>query len=539
MPVPALNGLRRAYAATLLVTLGFKLWLAAVFPLTGDEAYFMYWGVFPDAGFYDHPPMVGWLLALLLKWSAAEWVLRLPAVLLAPLLSLVVLALLRPLDEARAWLAATAFLLVPIEVWNVFITTDTPLAFWSFLSVAAFATALRPRQPGVDGTDAGRRWAWFALAGVFLGLALLSKYFAGLLAIAYGVYALASPRAEKPWRGVLLAWAVALPFLGFNFLWNYENCWANLMFNLYNRHGDAGWSLQTPALYLLTLLYVLSPVALLQLMRGRAVPLLPAGERMLRFVFVCAAFPLAAFCALSLIKQIGLHWVLSFVPVMFVLFGLMLSRAQLVRSVLFLACFSLIHISAMLVTANLPLETWKHTRIYDGLVYTVEADELVRALRPFAGEFEMAADGYSPAVTISYRAARAGLKGAGLARGDDTAAWRRNYFFVFGTASSHARHDDILTDFRALSGTNILVLRKNAPQPGEYAPYFQSVEERQLVVRGVTFHLVLGRGFDYAAYRERVLVPLAARYYRIPAYLPQGHCDFCARYLSQQSCPLR
>ncbi len=530
-----LSGLRRGYAAALILTLAFRLWLAAVFPFTGDEAYFTYWGVFAEAGFYDHPPMIGWLLALLLKLSAAEWVLRLPAVLLAPALSLVVLAMLRPFDEARAWLAATAFLLVPLEVWNVFITTDTPLALWSILSVAAFGSALRAG----DGAPGPRSFSWFVLAGVFLGLALLSKYFAGLLAIAYGVYALVSPRRDKPWRGVLLVWAVALPFLGFNFLWNYENCWANLMFNLYNRHGDAGWSWRTPLLYLASVLYALSPVALLQLLRGQGGPALPADDKLLRFIFVCTAFPFVAFAALSLVKQIGLHWVLSFVPVAFVFFGLLLSRAQLARSVMYLGCFSLLHVSAVLVVANLPLETWKNTRIYDGLVYTVETDQLVQALRPYAAEFEMAADGYSPAVTISYHAARAGLKGAALRHGDDTAAWRRNYFLVFGSASSHARHDDILTDFRALGGRNILVLRKNAPQPGEYAAYFKTVEERRIVVRGVTYHLVLGRGFDYAVYRERVLAPLAARYYRIPAYLPQGHCDFCQRYLAQPYCPVR
>jgi hypothetical protein len=216
-----------------------------------------------------------------------------------------------------------------------------------------------------------------------------------------------------------------------------------------------------------------------------------------------------------------------------------LSRAQLARSVVYLGCFSLLHVAAVLVVANLPLETWKNSRIYDGLVYTVETDQLVKALRPYAAEFEMAADGYSPAVTISYEAARAGLKGSGLQAGDDTAAWRRNYFLVFGTASSHARHDDILTDFRPLDGRNILVLRKNAPQAGEYAPYFKSVEYRSFTVRGATFHMVLGRGFDYPAYRERILVPLVERYYRIPAYLPQGRCDFCERYLSQQYCPVR
>ena len=41
----------------------FRLWLSAVFPFTGDEAYFVDWGRHPDWGFYDHPPMVGWWLA--------------------------------------------------------------------------------------------------------------------------------------------------------------------------------------------------------------------------------------------------------------------------------------------------------------------------------------------------------------------------------------------------------------------------------------------------------------------------------------------
>jgi hypothetical protein len=26
------------------------------------EAFFYQWGVYPDWGYYDHPPMVGWLL---------------------------------------------------------------------------------------------------------------------------------------------------------------------------------------------------------------------------------------------------------------------------------------------------------------------------------------------------------------------------------------------------------------------------------------------------------------------------------------------
>jgi hypothetical protein len=44
--------------------------------------------------------------------------------------------------------------------------------------------------------------------------------------------------------------------------WNSGHCWPNYMFNFVNRHGDAGWSLKTPLLYLVTLVYVLGPPVL-------------------------------------------------------------------------------------------------------------------------------------------------------------------------------------------------------------------------------------------------------------------------------------
>ena len=78
-----------------------------------------------------------------------------------------------------------------------------------------------------------------------------------------------SPKGDRRWKGLLLAYAAALPFVAFNLYWNYENCWDNLMFNLYNRHGDAGLSWRTPMLYLATVLYTLSPVALFTLARQR------------------------------------------------------------------------------------------------------------------------------------------------------------------------------------------------------------------------------------------------------------------------------
>ncbi|MCX7142152.1 MAG: glycosyltransferase family 39 protein [Proteobacteria bacterium] len=500
--------LRAAFYGTLALTLAFKFWLAGTLPMTGDEAYFIYWGVYPELGFYDHPPMVGWFLALLLQMSRAEWVLRLPVIVLPALMAFAMLRYLRPVEEGKAYLAALAFLLLPVNVWNVLITTDTPLVLFSFLSALCFAAALR-RQSQL----------YFAVSGAMLGLAFLSKYFAVLLGFVYLAYVVLQPAGRRDLRGLATLVVCVLPFALFNAWWNYEHCWANLQFNVYNRHDDAGWSLRTPALYLLSVLYMLSPVALYQFWRGRAALSPKTTDARARFFMLAWIAPLAVFALLSAVKQIGLHWLLSFVPFFFIAAALVLSAAQLKRSIVYLCAFSLVHVAAIAACYLLPMETWKISRLYDGIVFHVKTAELLQQLEPYAGKYEFSADGFSPAVTASYASGR--------------------YFFVFGTASSHGRHDDILTDFRRLAGKNILVLRKNPPNPADYAPYFAKVELREFELYGARFHLVLGEGFDYPAYRDQVLRPLRDRYYRIPSYLPSGHCYFCERYFPDEPCPTR
>jgi hypothetical protein len=500
------GGARKALLAAGALILAFKLWLSAVLPLTGDEAYFLTWGIYPGLGYYDHPPMIGWLLYLMHRVSGAPWLLRLPVTLLPFALAAGVYFVLRRADETRAALAALAFMLLPANVWAVLITTDTPLILFSFASVFAFWRGLVRNAP-----------AWQALAGAFLGLAFLSKYFAVVLGLAYVVYTVFSPRGQRDWRALALVVICSLPFAAVNLWWNYEHCWANLMFNAYNRHQGAGWSWKTPLLYAVSVLYLLSPVALWQLARDRGAVLAALGDPATRFFAVIFAFPFGFFAVLSLVKQIGLHWMLGFVPFFFVLAGWMLSRDQLRRSVVYLGAFSALHVAAIAIAAALPLETWKNTRVYDGIVYHVRIDDVLRELKPYEGQFELAADGYSPAATASYYSGK--------------------YFFVFGQGSSYARHDDILTDFRPLDGKDILILRKDPPEDPDYRPYFRSVEYKEFTLSGATFHLVLGRGFDFAAYREGVLKPARDRLYAIPRYLPQGHCYFCERYFGAPICP--
>ncbi len=226
--------------------------------------------------------------------------------------------------------------------------------------------------------------------------------------------------------------------------------------------------------------------------------------------------PLALFGLLSLVKTVGLHWVLSFLPFVFMLPAGAAPPRALRVSAGFAVLLAAVHMLVIVVMANLPLESWRGSRLYEGIVMTFRADALLARLATYENDYAFATDGYSPSVTMGFNA--------------------RRYFFVFGEASSHARHDDILTDFRSLAGRNILVLRKDAADPAQYEPYFDSVSYQSFEVEGARFYLVLGRGFRYEPYRERVLTELRRRFYAVPSWLPMRACYFCDRYFPGTQC---
>ncbi len=525
----------RLFAALLVLTLAFRFWLGAAFPITGDEAYFVWWGWMPDWGFYDHPPMIGWWLAVLSGVSKAEWWLRLPVIIQPALLALAVYWALPKLvpgtgcapgreessrpppmgaksflgrpgerldgEQRRLW-AATLVLLAPVNVWNVFITTDTPLIYFSVLSGLAWIRAARDDSP-----------RWYLAAGLLLAGAVLSKYFAAILGFAYLVDVLRR-RSVGAVTGLAIAYACTVPALALMAWWNSANCWPNYMFNFVNRHGDAGWSLKTPLLYAVTLIYVLGPPVLWLALKNRR----PAGadSYLPTSLGTLAWLPFLLFALLSGVKQIGLHWLLSFVPFTLIWLTLRLQPATLQKLGLFFAAFATLHIAGILIVSRVPLETWQKTRLYDGIVLTFEHEALARELEPYKTDWVLAMDGYSNAVTLGYNL--------------------RQYVAVFGVASSHARHDDLVTDYRALAGRNFLILRKSEPNPDDYRKYFRSVSVDSFEVRGARFWRVKGTGFDYPAYRDGVLAEVRRKYYAIPTWLPQRACYMCDRYFQGEQC---
>ena len=494
--------------AGLLALCAFRIWFSAALPMTGDEAYFVLWGEHPAGGYYDHPPMVGWWLTGLLAISRSEWVLRLPSLLLPLVLVWGGWWLVRPYGAERARLAALLVLLQPVNVWNVLITTDTPLILFSLFSMLAYVAAVRSRPQSFPAL------LWCGLAGALLGLAFLGKYFAALLGMAYLVHTFFIRRDEGRWVGFAALLIAALPAPIYNLWWNSGNCWVNILFNLMNRNDGAELSWQNPALYLVSLLYLATPWVLFELCRQHrylrdAVRRTPGASAVGWLLLV----PLLLFALMSLWRQVGLHWMLSFIPLFAVLASIAMPTAILIRLVKWSAVFAALHVLVFAVIMALPIQTWEKTRLYDGIVLTVRADALLEQLQPYAGDYFFAAEGYSPAATLAYNANRP--------------------FAVFGEGSRYARQDDFITDWRAQAGRNVLILSKNEPKQDDYAVYFRRVEIREFEVYGARYWIVLGQGFNYPVYHDKVLTRIRDRFYRIPAWLPQRGCGFCERYFPE------
>jgi hypothetical protein len=196
--------------------------------LYSDEAYYWLWAQRPAAGYFDHPPLVAWLIALSSRALPGELGVRLPFLACGGLTVVFAALLARDLsDDARApLLAALLAAAAPMmSLAGALALPDAPLA-------AAYTAAL-----WLIARARGRRWI---AAGVAVGIALLSKYTAALLAPALLVLVLwdRELRAELatpwPWLGAAVAVAIFGPCLA----WNARHGWISIRFQLL--HGFSG-----------------------------------------------------------------------------------------------------------------------------------------------------------------------------------------------------------------------------------------------------------------------------------------------------------
>jgi 4-amino-4-deoxy-L-arabinose transferase-like glycosyltransferase len=207
-------------------------------PLSYDEAYYWLWSRHLASGYYDHPPLIAFLIrggtalfgdtsigVRFLPWllsATASWaVWRAGAILLK--------------SEYAGALAALIFNLMPmVGVESLVATPDAPqiaAASWLLFSTAKVA-------------DTGRG-AWWMAAGIAAGFALLSKFTAFFLGAGILVWLALVPKERRwfasfwPYLGGVIALLMFLPVV----LWNAEHGWISFILQ-FGRIETSGFTLR-------------------------------------------------------------------------------------------------------------------------------------------------------------------------------------------------------------------------------------------------------------------------------------------------------
>ena len=220
------TGMKNTIIVVLLATT-LRLIFARYTGLGIDESYMVAASHQFAISYFDHP-LASWWLELGSRWlfgSADPIVVRLPFIMLSAVSSWLLYLLTTRLYGTRAgfW-AVVAYNISPVFslAFGCWVLPDGPLD--AALLAAAYALS---RALGVADGEAEPQPRWWAAAGFFAGLAMLSKYSAALVLLGAVFVLLTDPKARPqlrraaPWGAGMLAVLMFTPVL----YWNARHGW--------------------------------------------------------------------------------------------------------------------------------------------------------------------------------------------------------------------------------------------------------------------------------------------------------------------------
>ncbi|MFH1313489.1 MAG: glycosyltransferase family 39 protein [Candidatus Eisenbacteria bacterium] len=221
---------RRLLIYLIGVTTGFRLIYINLVPLVPQEAYYWKYAKHLALSYLDHPPLTAYTIAFF-TWIGGDNVffVRLGAVIFSTGLAILGYAIANRLFKDQRWALVTVLTMnctIIFSVGSVIITPDVPLLFFWALSVYSLVRL-----------QESAHCKWWYLAGVGVGLGLLSKYSAILIVPGIFMHVLLSRSQRKwlltvhPYLGLAVACLIFSPVI----VWNYQNDWASLVFQFPNR----------------------------------------------------------------------------------------------------------------------------------------------------------------------------------------------------------------------------------------------------------------------------------------------------------------
>jgi len=304
-----------AVAALIVALTALRVIYASLIDLRTDEAYYWTWSKENVLSFLDHPPMIAWFI----RFGTAIFGDTSFGVRFAGIFAMLVTQLLladivrRVTHDVRAVVLAVLMPEAALYYGLLMAKVSPDVALIPF-AVAMVWALIRLNESG----DA--RW-WLA-AGVFAGLALLSKFTAVMLIPAVLAFMLVPDWRRRwlfspyPWLAALIAVVLFLPVL----IWNAGHDWASFRFQFVRATATHEWSLRTVGdfigLQFGLVGFILLPVVLsglgLTALRGYR-----RGDAVAILLSTAVIVPFAYFFWKSLTLRVGDTWPMFMWPIGF------------------------------------------------------------------------------------------------------------------------------------------------------------------------------------------------------------------------------
>ncbi|MDR3188143.1 MAG: glycosyltransferase family 39 protein [Prevotellaceae bacterium] len=307
-----------------------------------DEAYYFLYGENPAWGYFDHPPMVGWMIflsGLLFDGNLAVRFVTIVLQLFTLLLIWKAISDKAPTASKVALFFTISASLVMFQVYGFITTPDAPLLFFTTLFLFCYKRFLQKET-----------WLNTLCLAIAAAGMMYSKYHA---AVVFGLIFLSNPRLLTRYK-VWLAGVGGLLLFAPHVYWQIANDYPSLKYHLSDRSSSFRWKYFLE--YLPNQLAVFNPLTLGAVAYGM-VKFKPKDAFERGMFFLIAGF-IAFFWVSSFRGHVEPHWtMICSVPMIILLYSACLKSQPLLRYVKTWVAWSLVVIVAarvLLLTGLLP-----------------------------------------------------------------------------------------------------------------------------------------------------------------------------------------
>lgn len=222
---------------------------AGFLTLHDDEAYYWLFSKYPAFGYFDHPPMMAWLMSPFSALGQNSLLVRLATAVLSSGAFILLSRLIRELRGIKvspSLLFLLFFSLPLLNLYGFIAGPDAPLIFFSSLFLFALIRFAKKA-----------RWKHTILLGICMVLLMYSKYHGALFILLSLAALFPKLKPQKLVVAIALALFLYLP----HFIWLYEHQFVSIEYHLFERQRSDEW--YQPLIYLGGQILIFAPAALI------------------------------------------------------------------------------------------------------------------------------------------------------------------------------------------------------------------------------------------------------------------------------------